>query len=190
MYATIDTWTDLVTLDMTGNLLTALHVSILFLLKCLYIFLLLLLTLKAHLCKCIKLKRLFLSGELTYNHLLLNIRVCIPFVSSSSSSTTTTSTTTTTTTTTYSFFFSDNKLTFEGIPPGISKLANLVLVLNHNAVATLSSSLSSSLSHHRSTSLLLGTSSSVYLRVCVAATHCVGLFSPQTLSLLFPRPFT
>lgn len=180
MYATIDTWTDLVTLDMTGNLLTALHVSILFLLKCLYIFLLLLLTLKAHLCKCIKLKRLFLSGELAYNHLLLNICVCIPFVSSS----------TTTTTTTHSSFFSDNKLTFEGIPPGISKLANLVLVLNHNAVATLSSSLSSSLSHHRSTSLLLGTSSSVYLRVCVAATHCVGLFSPQTLSLLFPRPFT
>ncbi|KAL5473171.1 hypothetical protein EMCRGX_G027619 [Ephydatia muelleri] len=55
----IDTWTKLVTLDLSSNLLTSLHPNI---------------------CKCNKLRRLFLS---------------------------------------------DNKLTFEGIPPGIGKLAEL-----------------------------------------------------------------
>jgi Leucine-rich repeat (LRR) protein len=48
----VDTWSDLVTLDMTNNLLTSLH---------------------PHICKCTKLKRLFLSGNVNYKPVNVNV---------------------------------------------------------------------------------------------------------------------
>ena len=109
--SSVDTWHNLVSLDLSHNMITALHVSTqahththtIFALSS---------SLQPNICKCSKLKRLFLSGKYMCHSLIPSLKqlccynpppsllLLLPLPI-------------------------DNRLNFEGIPAGIGKLTNL-----------------------------------------------------------------